>query len=137
MRLDKLLLGLLVFSVFILAGTNIVLDLNTKYDDVDISTANFDPELYNYSNGLYDTAEGMDSQTLGGSVEEDSTEESMFKGSYSAIRQFTNAYTWMGNIINLVAKEIPGLNIFIGFALTAAWLLVIFGIIFLVFRLRG
>ena len=137
MRLEQFLLSILLFSVLVVAGVLVIADINNSYSDVNISTENFNMSVYNISGDIYSTTQGMKGHTLGGDVDEDSTENSMFKGAYSAIRLISNSFSWVGNIINSVSKEIPGLKIFIQFALAAVSILIIFGLIYLVFRYKG
>lgn len=135
MRLDKFLLGFVMFSLIVLTFVYWVQDTNTLYEPlgVNMSTDDF-TEVYDTINETYDISQSMKSQTIDGDISETDSWESMTKGSYSAVRLIRNTYELSGDIINALAKKYQVPDYFIKFALTALAISIIFAIIYLVMR---
>lgn len=140
MRLDQFLLGILCISVFLVGG---VLIWGNTIDTYDINTtitsegANFS-DVYDTIDSTYNLSQDMKAQTLEGDLEGgDESWESMAKGSYSAVRLIKNSFSLIGDILDAVARQIGIPSFFIKAAMTAIAIIIIFGIIYLVFRFKG
>lgn len=140
MRPDLLLVSFLVFTAIIIGGTFIMTDLNTNYGDLGASYSTDDyNDIYNTTRTISGITEDQSDQVLtGGNIESDTTENSMFKGAFSAIRRLGSTFTLFRQILEHINKDI-GLgvpSIFIDLAVVALATLVIFSIIYLIFRFR-
>lgn len=136
MELDKFLIGILVFTAVVIGGTLIIGDLNENYDDVmqdNISTSDF-TDVYDTTDAVYNISQDMKDGILGGEVDEDATEDSMFKGVYKTVRFVQSSFSLVGDIINAVATKLGIPSIFITLALAALTISIIFGLVYLIFR---
>ncbi len=120
MDLDKLMIGVLVFSVYIVTGTLFMVDINTNYAyaGVNLSTEDFS-SVYDTSGKLYNTSQDLKGSILGGNVDDDETENSMFRGVFSALRSVKISFELIGDIVNSIANVLPIPNYFI----TPPWLI--------------
>lgn len=135
MRFDQILIGFLLFAFFVIGGTLIITDINSNYDDVNISDDKF-AGVYDKVDEVYGIQQDAQEDTLGGEIEgaSDETFESMTKGSYSAIRLMTGTIPLFTNITNTIATEL-GIPPFIPKIATIAFMItLIFGLIYLIFR---
>lgn len=135
MEIPKFLIGILVFTAIVLGFTLIIGDLNNSYQGVgaNVSTSDFG-DVYDTTDELYNISNDMKNSVLGGDVDEDSTEDSMFKGAYKAVRFTRESFGLVGDIINSIANVLPIPAPFVALALTAIVILVIFAFIYLIFR---
>lgn len=136
MELDKFLLGLLVFTAVVVGGTLIIGNFNENYNDVmkeNISTSDFS-SVYDTTDEIYNISQDMKDGIIGGEVDEDATEDSMFKGVYKTVRFVQNSFSLVGDIINAVATKMGIPSIFITLALAALTISIIFGLVYLIFR---
>lgn len=136
MELDKFLIGILVFTAIVVGGTLIIGNFNENYDDVmqdNISTNDFS-DVYDTTNDIYDVSQDMKDGMLGGEVDEDDTADSMFKGGYKTLRFIQDSFGLVGDIISAIATKIGIPNFFVTLALAALTISIIFGILYLVFR---
>ena len=140
MRIDQFLIGILCISVIIVAG---VLVWGNTIDNYDLNTtttsegANFSG-VYDTIDATYNLSQDMKSQTLEGEIEgADESWESMAKGSYGAVRLVKNSFALIGDILDAIARQVGIPSFFIKAAMTAISILVIFAIIYLVFRFKG
>jgi len=134
-RFDQILIGFLLFAFFVIGGTLIITDINSNYDDVNISDDKF-AGVYDKVDEVYGIQQDAQEDTLGGEIEgaSDETFESMTKGSYSAIRLMTGTIPLFTNITNTIATEL-GIPPFIPKIATIAFMItLIFGLIYLIFR---
>lgn len=140
MELDKFLLGLLVFTAIVIGGVLIIGNSNENYHEYmsnNISTSDY-AELQNNTNALYDMSQDMKDSTFGGELDEDATEDSMYKGGYKTIRFISSSFSLVGNIIEAIAIKIGIPQVFITLALAALTISIIFGIVMIIFRIaRG
>ncbi len=136
MEIDKFLLGLLVFTALVVGGTLIIADFNTNYGDVmrdNLSTSDF-TDVYDTTDEIYNISQDMKDGIIGGEVDEDATEDSMFKGVYKTVRFIQNSFTLVGDIIGAVATKLGAPPFFITLALAAVTISIIFGLVYLIFR---
>lgn len=136
MEIDKFLLGLLVFTAIVVGGVLIIGNFNENYDDAmqsNISTSEFG-SVYDTTDNIYNLSQDMNDGIFGSEVDEDATEDSMFKGVYKTLRFTQNSYSLVGDIIGAVATEVGIPRFFVTLALTALTIAIIFGLIYLIFR---
>ena len=134
-RFDHILIGFLLFALFLIGGTLMITDVNNNYDTANISDDKFSG-VYQKVDEVYGIQQNAEDKTLGGEIEQanDETFESMTKGSYSAIRLMTGTIPLFTNITNTVAVEL-GVPAFIPKIATIIFLIVLtFGLIYMIFR---
>lgn len=138
MHLDKFVISVIIFLVIIVAGAMIVTDVNTNYDDVDM-------DIDQYLGNTSETAEGsasynysreMQGHLINDEVDAD-TADSMFGGAFSAVRIITTPVSLVNDVLTQVTSEIGIPQIFVRYAFTAIAVLVIFAIIFIIFRIKA
>lgn len=136
MELDKFLIGILVFTAIIVGGTLIIGDINTNYGftGTNISTSEFS-NVYDTTDDIYNLSQDMKDSVIGTEVEEDATEDSMFKGVYKTLRFIQNSFSLVGDIINAIAIEIGVPSFFITLALAALAISITFALIYIIFRI--
>lgn len=136
MALDKLMIGLMVFSAIMFGGLFLIGDMNNQYDDVSISTSKFGA-VNGSINELYNISQGMKDDVYGGETDIENTENSMFKGAFAGIKLFWDTTRVSGSIINAAAIElgVPSYFIVVAMAVLAAF--IIYGLILLILRIRG
>lgn len=152
--LDKLVLSVIVFFVLIIGGVLIVHDVETNYADENVdmginqylnntwhTTTGTDINDYDYnslnsSSELYSNSEDYQSRALG-ELGDGTTEDEMFAGSFSAIRLITTPISLLKSVLNEVAINIGIPGIFVQYAFIALTIMVMFGVIYLVFRVRS
>ena len=133
-----LIVGLVLFT-----GVTMILDVEQNYDEFNMSSAENDSFAAIYSNAqdildeTYDTAEGVKNKTLGGELDETTTWESMLTGGYSAIRLVTGSFGLITAVLTTISDEVGIPPYFITVAFTIVVILVIFGLIYLIFRFKG
>jgi hypothetical protein len=136
MELDKFIIGLLIFVAVIVGGVMIIGDLNSNYGfaGTNISTSDFGG-VYDATDEIYNLSEDMKGSVLGGEVTEGTTEDSMFKGVYKALRFITSSFKVVGDIMNAMATKLGIPTFFIVLAMAALSITIIFSIIYIVFRI--
>lgn len=134
MEIDKFMIGMLVFSAIILTGTLVIGDINNNYPDIEMSTSDFS-EVYDTTDQLYNTSQTMKGSILGGEVDDDNTENSMFRGVYSALRSVTLSFELFGDLVNAIAGTLGIPAFFITFGLAALALAITFALIYIIFRI--
>lgn len=139
--LDKIALSVIVFFVFIIGGVLFVNDVEDSYEDEDI-----DMELDQYindtytdatGNDSYDEAKSMQDRMFGKEVDEEDTESSMFSGSFSVIRLITTPARLINSVMNQVADKLEIPAVFVQYGFAALIISMIFGVIYLIFRVKG
>ena len=153
--LEKLFLVPLVFFVFIIGGVLMVHNVESSYSDegVDMELDQFVGETFKDASGreiddytignlngsgeLYDVSSSMHNKLITNDIDLGSTEDSMFKGSFSAIRLVTSPISLISNTMNEISISVGIPPIFKILAFTALILTVMFAIIYLVFRVRS
>ena len=133
MKPDSFLIGLVLFSLFIVAGTLILQDIITNYD-LNVTTDEY-RGVYNITEDMYGLSQDMKEATIEGDLEGgDESWESMTKGSYSAVRMLRESFSLVGGIADAVAKEIGIPSIFIKSLMIILTIMIVFALIYLVFR---
>lgn len=133
MKPHAFIISILIISFIIVSGSLIWGNMIDLYS-INATTDNFNA-TYDVIDETYNISESMKEATLDGELE-DGTEswESTVKGSYTAIRFLKNSFTLIGNMLNSIAETI-GIPVFaINFAIIGFTVLIIFSIIYMVFR---
>ncbi len=133
-RLDSILISLIVFSFIIAAGSGWITSMAEHYE------VDYDEQFGTVYSTVKDTENLTKSQkelVIGGDIEEDDALDSAIKGATSAVKLMTAPI----KIVNLIAEDIEGetksaldISMYVKVALTVS---VIFGLIYLVFRIRS
>lgn len=154
MRLDKFAIAGIVFFVFVIGGVFMVHDIETTYSyaGVDMGLDEYmnetfktatgeDIDSYDYNsiksqNDTYSDSESYEDRLLGGDVDDTDTESSMFAGSFSATKLITAPISLTNEVLNQFASKVGIPTVFIQYAFSAVVILVMFSIIFLIFRVK-
>lgn len=136
MRFDHFLIGLLVFSIFIIGGTFIWGDISRNYD---VNTTNDSggsfSEVYNLTDEMYDLSVDFKNETLAAEIEGgDQSWESLIKGGYSALGLIPTSFKLVGNILNAISKELGIPRFFVDGAVIALIISIVFSVIYMLFR---
>lgn len=132
MKIEHYLIGFLAFSLVMSGVAYVLVDANNVYGTNINSSEYFG--VYDTINSTYDIAVGQKDQTFGDPIDTEDTPNSLFSGSYSAIRLLTGSFTTFGQIVNTVANKYPIPTFFVTVAVTVVLLMVIGAIILLIFR---
>lgn len=138
MELHKWATSFLVFTAMFLPLLGFVVDLNTNYDNLGgtpIGTGEYS-SVYNTTSDIYGLNKNTKDAVFGTEVDEDSTEDSMFKGSYKGIRFIQSTPALFGNIISAIATTLGIPPYFITIAITFVTILIVFAVIYLIFRFQ-
>jgi len=137
MRLDSWLIGLLIMSTVILTGMFVITDVSFNYDDVDLSSdLGLISQDFNYTDDVYNNASSMRSTLFDTGVDSGDTESSMFAGAFSAMRFLGQSFTLFGDMVSAAVAALGIPPFFVNIAISMAVLLVVFGMIYLVFRFQ-
>jgi|TARA_Y100000034_G_C6770829_1_gene343881 phospholipid N-methyltransferase len=139
MGLDKFVMGVIVFLVIIVAGTLIISDINTNYDDVNIDIDEYIGNITEEanSNAIYNTSGNMNEQLFENDIEGTDTADSMFKGGFSAITLISSPVRITNKIIQSIGNALGINKIILQYAFSAIIVMVIFWVIFLIFRVKA
>lgn len=138
MRFDKFLIGFLIFAVFILVGSLMISDMNTNYDLSMGQDSEFNKTFAHAEsmiNETHDLSQDMKTKS-DGDITEDTTEDSMFKGGFGAIRLIWNSFGLLGNVIKDVANAIGVPSFIVSAAIAGLVIIIVFGVINYVFRFQ-
>lgn len=139
MQLDKFLVGIVIFAVFIIFGILWITDTSNNYN-VNMTDENFDAVFGNATQIIdesYDISQSVKDDTFGGDVEQTLAWESMITGAYSAIRLVSRSFGLIGNTLMAVSTAVGIPPFFITAGLAIMVILVIFALIYLVFRFQN
>ena len=139
MRLDKLLIGLGMFLLFITAGTFIMFSPDAEGDtfytfyNITVDESEFDLLPENISR-IYGVSKDAKTDISEQDIEVASGWESMLTGGYSALKTFFTSFGIAGDIIMAVGKAIGIPSFFLEFAAICFMIIVIFTVIYMLFR---
>jgi len=152
LSLDKIIISTLVFLAFVVGGVLFIHDVENSYSDENVSmgideyinetyfittdTRVDSNEALELSNTSYKLGKDIQGRMFDKEVDESDTESSLFIGAFSVIRLIPTSINLIGNVMNEIAKEVGIPPIFIQIGFSALVILVIFGIIFLIFRVK-
>ncbi len=139
MRLDLVLVGLLVVTVFFAGGLIMVNDFRNTYNDTGVNfTVDEFEGTFDYIDDAFGLAGDTEDNVLGMELEgTDQSWESMTKGSYSGVRRVaTSSFGLFKNLTFTVSNVLQIPPIFTQIAFVAFSLLLIFSIVYMIFRFR-
>lgn len=132
---DKYLVGFAIFSLVAITFVLVMMSFNENYSDVDIDHSAF-TSAFNLSDELYNNSEGIRDATLGKEISETDTPDSMFAGAFAAVRFLRDSFRFVGNIADAIFNVIPIPSVFKVFLMTIVSIMVIFALVYLVFRFQ-
>ena len=134
-KFENILIAFIIFSLFIACGTLMIADLNSIYEDsgVNISTENFS-EVYDATEDIFQISKNVDDKVLRGDVTEGSAEDATIKGAYSTLRLMGNTYSLFKGVTTAIQKTTGIPPIIMDAAFTGFSLIILFSIVYLVFR---
>ena len=139
LRLENYLLASIFFIVVIIAGMGLITDVNTSYN-VSMGQETAFNTTYSRAqtmyNDTYDTSLTMKGKVIDADITEDTTENSMFKGAFSALRSLTGLFSLVGGLVNDVGAVLGIPSIFINMGIIAFLTILSMAIIYLVFRFK-
>lgn len=139
MELPKFIISIIIFAVVIVTGVAMIGDVNNSYN-ISIGDESKFSDIYNQSeqiiNNTYDTGQAQGEDLFGANISGDATEESMFLGAFSAIRLVTDHFELVGDVIRATAEAVGVPTYFITITLVIINILVLFAMVYLVFRFR-
>lgn len=133
MRFDAMLVGFLILSLFLFGGSMMIADINRNYDDVNMSSEDFDG-TFDYIDDMYSITSDAKEKTLEGDTSETDSWESMTKGSYSAVRLVKGSFGLFSNVSGSIAKKLQIPLPFTKVAFIAFSIAIIFSIVYMIFR---
>lgn len=135
MKLDKFILGLLAFSFMVVASLFVFVDMQTEYN-VSVSGEYFN-DTYNKIDDTYNLSQDIQDDVLNAEIEgADQSWDSMVKSSYSAVRLIGRTFSLVGTMVESVVNAVGIPGWIIKFIMTAVAVMVIFAIIYLLFRVN-
>jgi len=140
MQLDKFVIGLVIFFVMITASTMIISDIDSTYrsSGTNMSVTEYMGNLTVQAEtqaGTYGAADTMHTKILGEEVDPLGTGDSMFLGSFKAIKVITTPIGVVKNIMVEISNELGIDPIFTKFAFIALMISILFTIVYIVFRI--
>ena len=144
MKIDQLLIGLVMFSLFMVMGALIFNDIHTNYElDDDKTLFNGTTNktdrnsIYNNIENISQTTEEMKNNTIGGTkITGITAVDQLFAGAYNTIKLIGNSFQLISQLIENIANEINAPPIFVTVIFVAVTLTIIFTIIALIFRFK-
>jgi len=142
MGLEKYLIGMIVFAMVIIIGILAVTDVDSNYNDFNVSSSSND-SYHNLSvkaqamiDESYEISNTSSSKVIGSTteVDNDNVWDSMLKGAWSSFRLLGNSFGLIDETAGVVQNELGILPIFRQILFIVITLIIIFGIIYLIFR---
>jgi len=134
MRFDYILIGFLLFGLFIIGGAMMITDINKNYDLENVSDDKF-KGVYDKVDEVYGIQQDAEEKTLGAEIEGgDESWQSMTTGSYSSVRLMTGTFPLFINITYTIADELSIPPFIPKVAILAFFITIIFGVVYLIFR---
>ena len=140
LRLENYFIAFILFTVIVIGGMGVITNINTNYEvsmgqesqfNTTIARAN---QVYNSTQS---TSSSMKTSVADADISEDTTENSMFKGAFSAVRNSMGVFGIMGGLINDIGGALGVPDVFINLAIAAFLVILAFSLIYLVFRYRA
>ena len=139
LKLENYFIAFIVFTLIIFAGVGLITDVNTSYN-VSIGQESAFNTTYSRAqsmyNDTYDAGIEMKGKVVDADISEDTTENSMFKGAFSALRTLTNLFGIVGGVVNDIGSVIGVPTVFINLAIISFLIILSMAIIYLVFRFK-
>jgi len=136
MGLDKFVTGIILFIMMVMGSIFFISDLNTNYEGVNIDSSEL--QEFNSSTGkLINLSDSMSGFIIGGEIDDDTTENSMFKGVFSSLRLITIPFEIAGELLLLFVSILGIPPIFQSLTVLLISIFIIFGLIFIIMRIKG
>jgi len=139
LRLENYFLAFIVFAIIIIAGMGVVTNVNDNYNVSMGQGSEFNTTIARANtmyNDTYQASSSMKSKVADADISEDTTENSMFKGAFSAVRNSVGVFGIMGALVNDIGSVLGIPPIFTNLAVAAFLIVLAFALIYLVFRYR-
>ncbi len=139
LKIENYFLAFILFALIIFAGVGIISDVNSNYN-----TSMGNEEAFNTTytraekiyNDTYETSSSMKTKVADADISEDTTENSMFKGAFSAIRSSIGIFGIVGGLVNDIGSVLGIPSVFINLGISAFLIILTMTLIYLVFRFR-
>jgi len=139
LKLENYFIAFIVFTLIIFAGVGLITDVNTSYN-VSIGQENTFNTTYARAstiyNDTYETSSAMKTKVADADISEDTTENSMFKGAFTAIRSSFGVFGIVGGLVNDIGGVLGIPVMFINLAIASFLIIVTMSLIYLVFRFK-
>lgn len=140
MGLKEIVIGVFVFSFVVLVGLLVMGDINANYSDSNVnmtSAINMFDENYDLSDeAINDSDSYYDKIFSDSDIDSSDAESSLFTGGFKTISLIKNSVGLINNIFDSIAKQLGLPSFVFKFASAILLIVVTFGIIFLIFRLK-
>ena len=139
LRLESYFLAFIVLTAIILGGMLVITDVNSNYNTTIGQSSQFNTTISRANqmyNSTYESGSSMKGKVVDADISEGSTENSMFKGAFSAIRSSMGIFGVMGSLINDIGGVLHIPSIFVNLAITAFLIILAMALIYLVFRFK-
>ena len=139
LRLENYFLAFIVFTLIVLGGVGVITNINNNYNvsmgqgsefNTTIARAN---QVYN---STVTTSSSMKTSVADADISEDTTENSMFKGAFSAVRNSMGIFGIMGGLINDIGGALGIPAVFTSLAIAAFLIILAFALVYLIFRFK-
>ena len=140
LRLENYFIAFILFTVIIIGGMGIITDMNTSYNVSMGQESEFNTTFARANqvyNSTYETSSSMETSVADADISESTTENSMFKGAFTAVRNAMGIFGIMGALINDIGGVLGIPSVFINLAIAAFLTILAFSLIYLVFRYRA
>ena len=139
LRLENYFIAFIVFTLVIFAGVGLITDVNNSYN-ISIGQESSFNTTYSRAatiyNDTYQTSASMKTKVADADISEDTTENSMFKGAFSAIRSSVGMFGIVGGLVNDIGGVLGIPSVFINLAIASFLIIVTMSLIYLVFRFK-
>lgn len=139
LRIENYFIAFIVFTLVIVAGMGIITDVNTNYNVTMGKESTFNT-TYDRANKMYNdtyaTSSSMKSDVADADISEDTTENSMFKGAFTAVRSSVGIFSIVGGLINDVGGALGIPEVFLSLAIATFLIIIAMALIYLIFRFR-
>lgn len=133
-KLDSFIIGFVIFSFIIAVGSGAIINMADNYD------VEYDDEFgatYIVIEDIYNDTTSQKEDVFGGEIEEDDALDSAIRGGTSALKLLTSPIKITSSIMQDVQRKVaPAVDIPI-YVITAISISVVFGLIYLFFRIRS
>lgn len=137
-QLDKYLIAFIVFTVFMLGGIGIMAGINADYPSANVNAnlSSYDEQVFrNILSEMNATSMEMQNKTLYEQTTTLGVLDRLLSGAYKAIRLIGQTFTFVPQMLGLLANKLMIPDIFITGAFAAIIIAVIITIIYLIMRL--
>lgn len=137
-QLDKYLIAFIVFTVFMLGGVGIMAGINADYPSANVNAnlSSYDEQVFrNILSEMNATGMEMQNKTLYEQTTTLGVLDRLLSGAYKAIRLIGQTFTFVPQMLGLLANKLMIPDIFITGAFAAIIIAVIITIIYLIMRL--